>query len=583
MMKKFIILLLIGGFGYAQTVLWTGNNVQRTERAYMVGAHTGIIAFPAVSYWRGNRAGYKAVANNIYAGVSYNFSDNLGMSVMIPYYIDDYKTPVERQSRGPGDVIFDLKFSTGIGKSFYLGFVPIVTLPLGAQREHGIDSTTSRVITKGGLFRDFTSNFYDYGAILALSRKGRLFNVHLNLGGVNNYQLPFEGSDYNVGIVGLAIERKGLVLSPFIEFWDGRYMSQDGVGSGPIFVSIGTPVQLGRRLKLKFGFDYPLYTRDTLGARPPVLNPAYTGFKGPFPDFAPDFVVNASCELKFFVKASKALGKVVIIAKDEKTKAPIEGALVRIGDYTGTTDKNGVYETDYIGEGVYHVHIQSPEYEKVSDFVSVQRGKKLKYIMYLSDKYQSLVIKVKDAATLNPINGAVLFPELGMHRYAIDTTGVLNLKVKRGFYSLYIWSKNHAGQSLTIDSPKRDTIIMNVFLTPFKGGSEYILPVVYFDFDRYNLKREYIPLLDQLGKYLVENKDYKLRITGYASSEGKTDYNFKLGLKRAESVKSYLVKRYNIDASRLTTDSEGEANPALPNSTHFNRQINRRVEFTLVK
>jgi OOP family OmpA-OmpF porin len=45
---------------------------------------------------------------------------------------------------------------------------------------------------------------------------------------------------------------------------------------------------------------------------------------------------------------------------------------------------------------------------------------------------------------------------------------------------------------------------------------------------------------------------------------------------RAMSVKSYLVSK-GVDASRMTTESKGEADPIASNSTAEGRQQNRRV------
>ncbi len=53
-----------------------------------------------------------------------------------------------------------------------------------------------------------------------------------------------------------------------------------------------------------------------------------------------------------------------------------------------------------------------------------------------------------------------------------------------------------------------------------------------------------------------------------------------LGLKRAESVKSYLVSK-NIDAARISVKSFGEESPKYTNMTETGRSLNRRVEILL--
>ena len=55
----------------------------------------------------------------------------------------------------------------------------------------------------------------------------------------------------------------------------------------------------------------------------------------------------------------------------------------------------------------------------------------------------------------------------------------------------------------------------------------------------------------------------------------------KYGLKRAESVKEYLVKEHQIAESRIQTKSGGEGNPVADNTTAEGRKENRRVEVVL--
>jgi outer membrane protein OmpA-like peptidoglycan-associated protein len=57
-----------------------------------------------------------------------------------------------------------------------------------------------------------------------------------------------------------------------------------------------------------------------------------------------------------------------------------------------------------------------------------------------------------------------------------------------------------------------------------------------------------------------------------------TEYNIKLGMRRAEAVKKHLVKRYNIDASRLSTETLGKTEPITGN-----HPMNRRVDFSIAE
>ena len=75
-----------------------------------------------------------------------------------------------------------------------------------------------------------------------------------------------------------------------------------------------------------------------------------------------------------------------------------------------------------------------------------------------------------------------------------------------------------------------------------------------------------------------ENLQGTLIIEGYTSADGDEDYNEKLSEKRAQAVRSYLIK-LGISADRLEVKSFGEVNPIGDNDNPSGRAINRRVQF----
>lgn len=82
--------------------------------------------------------------------------------------------------------------------------------------------------------------------------------------------------------------------------------------------------------------------------------------------------------------------------------------------------------------------------------------------------------------------------------------------------------------------------------------------VVYFDFDKYNIKDEFRADLDAAVSCLKNNPHETVTITGYCDPRGTDEYNMALGERRANSVKTYLVNS-GIDASRITIISKGES------------------------
>ena len=76
--------------------------------------------------------------------------------------------------------------------------------------------------------------------------------------------------------------------------------------------------------------------------------------------------------------------------------------------------------------------------------------------------------------------------------------------------------------------------------------------------------------VEMIAKYMKNNKDAKIKISGYASPEGPAELNQKLSEQRAEAVKNMLVKKYKVAADRLTTEGLG-ATDKLFDEVEFNR------------
>jgi outer membrane protein OmpA-like peptidoglycan-associated protein len=85
-------------------------------------------------------------------------------------------------------------------------------------------------------------------------------------------------------------------------------------------------------------------------------------------------------------------------------------------------------------------------------------------------------------------------------------------------------------------------------------------------------------LLEEIGEMLQQHADIRLRIEGHTDSVGDAGMNQALSERRAESVRRYLIGRYEIDEARLDAAGLGEAEPIDDNSTPEGRQNNRRVE-----
>ena len=74
----------------------------------------------------------------------------------------------------------------------------------------------------------------------------------------------------------------------------------------------------------------------------------------------------------------------------------------------------------------------------------------------------------------------------------------------------------------------------------------------------------------------------EIEIRGHTDNVGGHDANIKLSNDRAAAVKNYLINK-GINEPRVRSIGFGETKPLKKNDTDKNRQINRRVEFVILK
>jgi len=122
----------------------------------------------------------------------------------------------------------------------------------------------------------------------------------------------------------------------------------------------------------------------------------------------------------------------------------------------------------------------------------------------------------------------------------------------------------------------------DLFLVPIEIGQVVRLNNVFFDFDKWDLRAESHLELNRVVKLLEENPKIEIEMSAHTDSHGSDEYNFKLSDNRAKSVMDYILSK-GISPDRIKSQGYGETKPVVPNDTDENRQLNRRVEFTILK
>jgi outer membrane protein OmpA-like peptidoglycan-associated protein len=113
---------------------------------------------------------------------------------------------------------------------------------------------------------------------------------------------------------------------------------------------------------------------------------------------------------------------------------------------------------------------------------------------------------------------------------------------------------------------------------------------VLFDFDKSTIKPEAATALNRVAQIIRDKgKGNTVRIEGHTDGKGNASYNQGLSVRRAESVRQWLVQKEGLGQGNLTTQGFGASKPVAPNTKPDGsddpegRQKNRRVEIVVAK
>ena len=104
---------------------------------------------------------------------------------------------------------------------------------------------------------------------------------------------------------------------------------------------------------------------------------------------------------------------------------------------------------------------------------------------------------------------------------------------------------------------------------------------ITFGVDKSDVSSDFYEVLDSVALVLIEFNKTLVEVAGHTDSTGAESYNQELSQRRADSVAAYLRSR-KVNGERLLIIGAGESYPVATNDTPAGRQLNRRVEITIV-
>jgi outer membrane protein OmpA-like peptidoglycan-associated protein len=117
-------------------------------------------------------------------------------------------------------------------------------------------------------------------------------------------------------------------------------------------------------------------------------------------------------------------------------------------------------------------------------------------------------------------------------------------------------------------------------------GKEFTLDNIYYDLDKYEIRKDAEPTLNKLATILKENPTIKIQLNSHTDCQGNDTYNNWLSQKRAEEAVNYLIS-LGINVDRLQAKGYGESRPSIAcvcsDCTKAQHQQNRRTTFIILE
>lgn len=133
-----------------------------------------------------------------------------------------------------------------------------------------------------------------------------------------------------------------------------------------------------------------------------------------------------------------------------------------------------------------------------------------------------------------------------------------------------------------LDMPAAEGLIQFDYKLTISPPKVYTLNNVFFDTGKSTLKPESAKELNELAEYMGLKKTMVVEIAGHTDNVGNKDANQNLSLERANSVRTYLIKK-GIAAERIVAKGYGDTQPIADNATDAGKQKNRRTEVRTIK
>ena len=169
----------------------------------------------------------------------------------------------------------------------------------------------------------------------------------------------------------------------------------------------------------------------------------------------------------------------------------------------------------------------------------------------------------------------VISDTAGNYTARLPAAKVYGVEIHASGYLYYLDVLNLSGASNT------EKINLNFYLRRVEVGTKVVLDNIYFETGKAILRPESFEALEQVARFMENNPNIRLEISGHTDNTGSLRVNQRLSRERAKAVVDWLVGQ-GIPAEKLEYEGYADTQPVAPNDTAEGREKNRRVEFKVV-
>ncbi len=264
--------------------------------------------------------------------------------------------------------------------------------------------------------------------------------------------------------------------------------------------------------------------------------------------------------------------KIGIYTKPENLGFPINTHEDQVALFISADGSTGYYSSDV-----------KPDIKLFQFDIPTKLAEKFKRASYVKGT-------VKDATNQQNLSAEIELIDLKTNKVVEKTisdaiTGQYTAVLPNGSqYGLFINKKEYFFKSLTFNFSEKteaDGKTIDILLDPIKKDVKTVLNNIFFDSGKAELRPESFTELDKLQLLLVQNPSLQVEISGHTDDVGKETENQLLSEKRALAVANYLTQK-GINPQQIKVKGYGKTKPIVPNTSDENRQINRRIEMSIL-